>query len=74
MPLPAAEEPETDFEENVKALAALMSSKNPPAAQSVHELLDVTRAGRNSWMKSEISISLILEMYPCLKNSKWVCF
>lgn len=42
---------ETDYEDNVKALAT-MSVKNPPAAQSVQELLEVTRPKRVTWMKS----------------------
>ena len=66
------EDSETDYNENVKALAMLMNSKNPPAAQAVMELLDATRSKRTSWMKSEISIGQIMEEYPCFKSSKWV--
>ena len=59
-------------DENVDALRKLASIKNPPA-QTVQELLNVTRSGRKQWLqKSDLSIQMIFEKYPMIQQPKWV--
>ena len=60
------------YEENVGTLATLISGKNPPAAQVIHQLLDETRALRTKWLQELISIRDITAKYTCFKISKWV--
>ena len=64
---------DADMEEDVGLLRTLFEGKNPPAAQTIKQLLDSTRVKRMEWLKSEVSIADIFEKYPCLKISKWVC-
>jgi hypothetical protein len=61
-----------EYEESVDALRKLAAAKNPPA-QTVQDLLDVTRVEREQWLKRpDISIKDILEEFPVLKKPKWV--
>ena len=57
---------------SVDALRKLAVAKNPPA-QTVQDLLNVTRKERERWLKRpDISIKDILQEYPVLKQPKWV--
>lgn len=61
-----------EYKESVDALRKLAAAKNPPA-QTVQDLLNVTREEREQWLKKpDISIKDILEVYPILKQPKWV--
>ena len=61
-----------EYEESVDALRKLAVAKNPPA-QTVQDLLNVTREERERWLKRpDISIKDILQEYPVLKQPKWV--
>lgn len=61
-----------EYEENVGVLAKLIIEKTHHSAPEVQQLLDETRVQRNKWLQEEISITTILDKYPCFKHSKWV--
>ena len=59
-------------EENIEALKKLFESRNPPA-QTVQQLLDITRDKRKEWLQSPtLSIQYIIKEYPVFGHSKWV--
>lgn len=61
-----------EHEESVDALRKLADAKSPPA-QTVQDLLNVTRVGRQQWLqRPDISIRDIFDKYPLLKQPKWV--